>query len=618
MAGEAITHGADVAVAAASGIDLIQVVALLAAGVIAVPLFKRAGLGSVLGYLAAGLAIGPFGLRLIADPEAILHVSELGVVLFLFIVGLEMEPSRLWSLRKQIFGLGALQVVLCGALLTGAGILCGFPPAVAFVAGMGFVLTSTAIVMQLLTERGDLATPAGQKIVSILLLEDLAIVPLLAIVALISPQAKDIVGATPVWLSILIAIGCVAALNLIGRWVLNPVFRILANAQAREVMTAAALLVVLGAALLFQFGGLSMAMGAFLAGVLLSTSTFKHQLEADIEPFRGILLGLFFLAVGMSLDITVVASNWRILILTVVAYMAVKGGAIFILARLLKSSVADALERALLMAQGGEFAFVLYTTAAASGLISAEQQAIFSATVIISMVLTPLTIQALRLLPRPGESLEGIEEPDGLTGDVLIIGFGRFGQIAAQALLAKGHKLSLIDTDTEMIRVAAQFGAKVYYGDGTRLDILRAAGIEKVDVVVIAVDRREDALKIAELLHSEYPLIKVMARAFDRGHALSLVRAGVDYQIRELFESALALSGETLKALGSPDAEIAELIAGVRERDRQRFAAQLVGGLQAGRDLLLTNAEEQARESGAVEGPSEPVMLQDAPEKANS
>jgi glutathione-regulated potassium-efflux system protein KefB len=618
MAGEAITHGSDVAAAAASSIDLIQVVALLAAGVIAVPLFKRAGLGSVLGYLAAGLAIGPFGLRLIADPEAILSVSELGVVLFLFIVGLEMEPSRLWSLRKQIFGLGVLQVAACGAVLTGVGILLGAPPVVAFVAGTGFVLTSTAIVMQLLTERGDLATPAGQRIVSILLLEDLAIVPLLAIVALLSPAPKDAAGATPVWLAILIAIGCVAALQLIGRWVLNPLFRVLANAQAREVMTAAALLVVLGAALLFQFGGLSMAMGAFLAGVLLSTSTFRHQLAADIEPFRGILLGLFFLAVGMSLDITIVANNWRTIAVMVVCYMGFKGGVIFVIARLLKSSVADALERALLMAQGGEFAFVLFTTAAASGLINHEQQAIFSATVIISMVLTPLTMQALRLLPKPAQSMVGIEEPDGLSGDVLIIGFGRFGQIASQALLAKGHKISLIDTDTEMIRVAAQFGAKVYYGDGTRLDILRAAGIDKVDVVIIAVDKRDDALRIAELLHSEYPLIKVMARAFDRGHALSLVRAGVDYQIRELFESALLLSGETLKALGSPDEEIADLIAGVRERDRQRFAAQLVGGLQAGRDLLLTNAEEQARESGAVEGPSEPVMLQDAPEKASS
>jgi len=609
----------EVSQAVATNIDLIEVVALLAAGVIAVPIFKRAGLGSVLGYLAAGLAIGPFGLRVIADPEAILSVSELGVVLFLFIVGLEMEPSRLWSLRKQIFGLGVVQVALCGVVLTAAGVfLLGLPPAVAFIAGMGFVLTSTAIVMQLLTERGDLATPGGQKIVSILLLEDLAIVPLLAIVALISPGAPSAAMSTPVWISILIAIGCVAALQFIGRYVLNPFFRILANAEAREVMTAAALLVVLGAALLFQLGGLSMAMGAFLAGVLLSTSTFRHQLEADIEPFRGILLGLFFLAVGMSLDLNVVARDWQIVALSVVCYMALKGGTIFVLARFLKSSFAEAVERALLMAQGGEFAFVLFTTAAASGLISAEQQAIFSATVIISMVLTPLTILSLRLIPPPQDSMDGIDAPDGLSGNVLIIGFGRFGQIAAQALLAKGHKLSLIDTDTEMIRVAAQFGAKVYYGDGTRLDILRAAGIDKLDMVIIAIDKRDDAVRIAELVRAEYPLVKVMSRAFDRGHALKLVKAGVDYQIREVFESALSLSSQALRVLGSNDEEIADLIAGVRERDRQRFAAQLVGGISAGRDLLLSNAEEQARESGAVSGPSTPVMLENEPEKTGS
>lgn len=616
MAAEAITQAGE---AAAGGIDLVQVLALLAAGVIAVPLFKRLGLGSVLGYLAAGLAIGPFGLGLIRSTEAVLHVSELGVVLFLFIVGLEMEPRRLWAMRKQIFGLGVLQVVLCGVLLTGAGVLLGLSPAVAFVAGMGFVLTSTAIVMQILTERGDLATPGGQRIVAILLLEDLAIVPLLAIVALLSPRTwTDLATVTPIWLSILIAIGCVAALNLIGRWVLNPFFRILANAEAREVMTAAALLVVLGAALLFQLGGLSMAMGAFLAGVLLSTSTFRHQLAADIEPFRGILLGLFFLAVGMSLDLGVVATNWWIIALSVVTYMAVKGGAIYLLARFLKSPVPEALERALLMAQGGEFAFVLFTTAAASGLIDPSQQAIFSATVIISMVLTPLTILALKLLPAQAQSMEGVEEPDGLTGDVLVIGFGRFGQIASQALLAKGHKISLIDTDTEMIRVAALFGAKVYYGDGTRLDILRAAGIETVDVVIIAIDNKEKATKIAELIHSEFPLVKVMARAFDRGHAIELIKAGVEYQIREMFESALTLSGETLRLLGSDEDEVAQLLEAVRSRDAQRFAAQLVGGLQAGRDLLLSNAGQQARESGAVAGPSEPVMLEKSPDSAGS
>jgi glutathione-regulated potassium-efflux system protein KefB len=351
--------------------------------------------------------------------------------------------------------------------------------------------------------------------------------------------------------------------------------------------------------------------------VLLSTSTFRHQLEADVEPFRGILLGLFFLAVGMSLDINIVAANWQTIGLMVLAYMIVKGGAIFLLARILKSSMADALERALLMAQGGEFAFVLFGTAATSGLITADQQDIFSATVIISMVLTPLTLQALRALPAPQQSMEGVEEPDGLMGDVLVIGFGRFGQIVSQALIAKGHKISLIDTDTDMIRAAAQFGAKVYYGDGTRLDILRAAGVDKVDLVVVAVDKKDEATRIAELIRDEYPLVKVMARAFDRGHAIELVKAGVEFQIRETFESALTLSGQALRVLGSSDEEIAELIEGVRDRDRRRFAAQIVGGIQAGRDLLLSNAEEQARESGAVEGKSEPIMLDKEPEKAN-
>jgi glutathione-regulated potassium-efflux system protein KefB len=278
--------------------------------------------------------------------------------------------------------------------------------------------------------------------------------------------------------------------------------------------------------------------------------------------------------------------------------------------------VADALERALLMAQGGEFAFVLFGTAAASGLITADQQDIFSATVIISMVLTPLTLQALRMLPAPQQSMEGVEKPDGLMGEVLIIGFGRFGQIVSQGLLAKGHKVATIDTDTDMIRAAAQFGMKVYYGDGTRLDILRAAGIETVNMVVIAVDKKDQATRIAELIRNEFPLVKVMARAYDRGHAIELVKAGVEYQLREMFESALVLSSQALRVLGSTEDEVTEVIEGVRERDRQRFAAQIVGGIQAGRDLLLSNAEEQARESGAVEGKSEPIMLDQVPESA--
>lgn len=606
MAGEALTQAAETA--ANGGVDLIQVVALLAAGVVAVPLFKRLGLGSVLGYLAAGLALGPFGLRVVSDPEAVLQAAELGVVMFLFIIGLEMEPTKLWNLRKQIFGLGAIQVVLCGALLTGIGVLLGFTPVVAFVAGMGFVLTSTAIVMQLLAERGELATPGGQKIVSVLLLEDLAIVPLLAVIAILAPSGGAEDGGSR-WLAVAVALAAVVGIVAVGRWVLNPVFQILADARAREVMTAAALLVVLGAALAMQMTGLSMAMRAFLAGVLLSTSTFRHQLEADVEPFRGLLLGLFFLAVGMSLDLGVVAANWQIIALSVVGYMVVKGAAIYGIARLLRSSHAEALERAALMAQGGEFAFVLYTTAASAGIIDGQTNAIFTSTVIISMVLTPFTVMGLKwVLPKPEQSMDGVEIADGLTGNVLVIGFGRFGQIATQALLAKRLRVAIIDTDTEMIRVAGQFGMKVYYGDGTRLDILRAAGAETADAILVCIDGKDAATRIVGLIKSQFPLVKVFSRAYDRGHALELVSAGVDYQMREMFESALAFGAETLKQLGSDEDEVAEIIDGVRERDRQRFSAQIVGGIQAGTDLLMSNAEDQARESGVVRAPSEPII----------
>jgi glutathione-regulated potassium-efflux system protein KefB len=472
--------------------------------------------------------------------------------------------------------------------------------------------------MQLLSERGELQSPDGQKIVSILLLEDLAIVPLLAVVALLAPGLESDQSMTQRWISIGVAAASIVAVIFAGRWVLNPVFRILAESKAREVMTAAALLVVLGAALIMELGGLSMAMGAFMAGVLLSTSTFRRQLEADVEPFRGLLLGLFFLAVGMSLDLGVVAANWPFIALAVLLYMLVKGGTIYALARMLKSGNRSAVERAVLMAQGGEFAFVLYTTATGGGLLSAEVNAMLTATVIISMVLTPFTTMALALLPRPKQSLEGVEEvPEGLAGNVLLIGFGRFGQIASQPLIARGrHTISIIDNDVEMIRVAQTFGFKIYYGDGTRLDILHAAGAGTADLVLVCVDNKAAATRIVELVKSEFPLARVMARAFDRGHALELVQAGADYQLREMFESALEFGAETLRQLEVDVVEAAEIIEGVRERDRQRFAAQMAGGLMAGRDLLVSNAQDQARESGTVTGPSTPVMAPPAAEEA--
>jgi glutathione-regulated potassium-efflux system protein KefB len=596
MAGEVAAHAVE---AAHHGVDLVPVVALLAAGTIAVPIFRRLGLGAVLGYLAAGLLLGPSGIGLISDPAAVLATAEMGVVLFLFIIGLEMEPSLLWALRKQIFGLGAIQVAVCGALLTGVGVLLGFAPIVAFVFGMGFVLTSTAIVMQILGERGELATESGQKMVSILLLEDLAIVPLLAVVALLSPTTDDVSMLTRL-VSLGIAVGAILLLIFLGRRIMNPFFSLLAQAKVREVMTAAALLVVLGAALLFQVSGLSMAMGAFLAGVLLSTSTFRHQLEADVEPFRGLLLGLFFLAVGMSLDLAVVGENWQIIAVSVVAFMLVKAVAIYVIARALKSSHGEALERAVLMGQGGEFAFVLYTTAASSGLINAPTNAIFTATVIISMVLTPFAMIGLRyLMPKRVQSMDGVETADGLSGRVLIIGFGRFGQIASQPLLALRHSVSIIDNDTEMIRAAAQIGFKVYYGDGTRLDILHAAGAGSADLILVCTNEKEQTSRIVGLLRDEFPLARVMARAFDRVHAIELVRAGVDFQKRELFDSAVSFGGEAIRMMGADEQQIEDVVEGVRARDRERFDLQLNGeDWRSGGQLLLSNAREQAREGG--------------------
>ncbi|HEV7416059.1 MAG TPA: monovalent cation:proton antiporter-2 (CPA2) family protein [Tianweitania sediminis] len=577
--------------AAHHGVDLVPVVALLAAGVIAVPIFKRLGLGSILGYLAAGLLIGPFGLGLFYDPASILSVAELGVVMFLFIIGLEMRPSRLWSLRRQIFGLGVLQVGFCALLLTLVGYLTGFTLIQSFVAGAGFVLTSTAIVMQVLEDRGDMSSEAGQSVVSILLLEDLAIVPLLALVAFLGPVSGDHGEASILsqLLSIAIGMGSIVALIVAGRYLLNPLFRILADAHAREVMTAAALLVVLGSALALQLGGLSMAMGAFLAGVLLSESTFRHQLEADIEPFRGILLGLFFLAVGMSLDLAVVAATWDLIAFYTLAYMVVKGAGIYVVGRL-RSSHRESLDRAVLMAQGGEFAFVLYSAAQAAGIIDGQANATLTAIVIMSMVVTPLAlIVHRRFTPENQPSLADVDVADGLNGTVLIIGFGRFAQIVAQPLLLRGVDVTIIDNDVEMIQAASNFGFKVYYGDGARLDILHAAGAGRAKAVLICVDKGDVAVRIAEQMREEFPLIPVFARAFDRGVAMELLREGVEYQMRETFESALVFGKTALQRLGVDEEEAAETIAEVRRRDDARFEAQLAGGLQAGRGFMKGN-----------------------------
>lgn len=578
-----------------AGVDLVSVVTLLGAAVVAVPVFKRIGLGSVLGYLAAGLVIGPFGLGLFSDPMAILHVAELGVVMFLFIIGLEMEPSKLWAMRRDILGLGLVQVLLCVALLGLVGVALGYPYAGSLVAGAGFTLTSTAIVMQMLQERGDISAPKGQRIVSILLLEDLAIVPLLALVVFLAPGGESLTLMDRLQ-GIGIGLAAIAALVVAGVYLLNPMFRLLAASRAREVMTAAALLVVLGAALWMQLGGLSAAMGAFLAGVLLSESSFRHQLETDVEPFRGILLGLFFLAVGMALDLSVIADNWQLVAISVVSLMVLKSLIIYVVARVNKASHAEALERTVLMAQGGEFAFVLYSAALAVGLLNAENAAILNAIVIVSMVLTPLmVILHDRFRRAPQVSLDGVEAPEGLSGQVLIVGFGRFGQIACQPLLARRIAVNIIDDDAEMIRAAETFGFKVWFGDGTRLDILKAAGADTARAILIATDRRETTTKIAKLVRDEFPNAVVLARAWDRAHALELIREGVDHQMREVFHSALALGSEALEVMGVDPDDIGAIHEGILRRDAERLALQMTGDIYSGKSLIIGNAEHTVK-----------------------
>lgn len=571
-------------------------VVLMGAAVIAVPLFRRLGLGSVLGYFAAGLLVGPSVLGLITDAQSILHFSELGVVMFLFVIGLELRPLKLWAMRSQIFGLGLAQVLVATAALTVAGVLLfRLPGTVAFVAGAGFVLSSTAVIVSALQDRGELSTQEGQKSVAILLFEDLMIVPLLALVAFLSPLAQGQSG----WTDILLALAALLGLLAVARWGLNPLFTLLARARTREVLTAGALLVVLGSALLMEVSGLSMAMGAFLAGVMLSSSTYRHQIESDIEPFRGLLMGLFFLAVGMSLDLAVVAAEWPFLLSMLAVFMTTKGAVIYAIARLSRSAGLAALRRTSMFLQGGEFAFVLYAAAASGGVIGARENAMFATVVILSMALTPLIMLVADRLLQPATSMHGIDIARDLKGRMLLIGFGRFGQIASQAPLSRGVELAVIDMSPDRIREAAQYGFKVFYGDGSRLDILRTSGAGQVDAIMICIDNPKTALQIVELAQHEFPQAKLLVRSRDRGHARLLIHAGVDYEIRETVESAYRMGAEGLRALGYAAIDVEESVDHVRQRDRQRLSAQVLGGDMSGHEQLHIPPAPEHRTEGA-------------------
>ncbi|WNG39429.1 potassium transporter [Archangium violaceum] len=565
-----------------------QALIFLGAAVVAVPLFRKLRLGSILGYLAAGLVIGPFGLGLLSDSTSVMHVAELGVVLFLFIIGLELNVSRLWAMRRDIFVLGTAQVVLSGLLTMLYPLLVADRPwKASLIAGLGLALSSTALVMQLLGERGEVQQPHGQKAFAILLLQDLAIVPLLALVALLSPL--DSAGGDPAWLSAAKMVGGVAAVVLTGRYLLSPFFRVLASAGAHEVMTAAALLVVIAAATLMTYVGLSSALGAFLAGVLLAESSYRHELEADLEPFRGLLLGLFFISVGMTVDLQLIARSWAVLLGAVVTLTAIKTSVVYGLMRLLRNGHEVSIRTALLLPQGGEFGFVLFSTAVAARVMEQEQATLLVALVTLTMALTPLVAALAPRFVATRAAPEREERFDGARGSVIIVGFGRFGQVVSQLLLAEGVDVTTIDNDVEMIEAAERFGFKVYYGDGTRLDVLRAAGAERARLICVCVERKEAATRIVELCRTSFPLAEVYVRAYDRVHALELLEHGAHFQLRETLESAIVFGRATLVGLGLSPERVAEVEEDIRQRDRERFALQQQGrDPRAGNDKLYT------------------------------
>ncbi len=562
------------------------VLVFCAAAVVAVPLFRRLGQSAVLGYLAAGLAIGPSGLGLVGDPATILGIAELGVVMLLFIVGLELKVSRLVSMRRDIFGLGLAQMAVTGVAVGLLAQWAGFSPIGAAVVGIAVALSATSIALQMLEERHDLRTPYGERSFAVLLFQDLAIAPILAVVPLLA-TAGGSASMEDAAIGIATALGGIVAVVLIGRYGLNPLFRLLANSGAREVLTASALLVVLGAALIMQEVGLSMAMGAFLAGVLLAESNFRHQLEADIEPFRGILLGLFFIGVGMTIDVAVVRQEWVTLAIATPGLVALKLAIVAVLMRVFGSPWIDGVRAGAVLSPAGEFAFVLLPLAAGYAILTGPQAQLAAALAALSMLVGPIVAKAIEV----GLARRTVAEPepdnfDGAEGDVVVIGFGRFGQIVNQILLAQGVDATVIDRDVERIRGAARFGLRIYYGDGSRLDVLRAVGAARARMICVCIDDREAALRIVEIIHEHFPQAATYVRAYDRVHAIDLMNHDADFIVRESFESALAFGQGMLEGLGIERDQASAVVEDVRRRDTVRLMLQKSEGLMGGIDLL--------------------------------
>lgn len=536
---------------------LIALLVFLVAAVVAVPLARRTGLGAVLGYLFAGAAIGPFALRLVTNVESILHFSEFGVVLMMFVIGLELEPKKLWALRRTIFGYGGAQMAACALVIGVLAAALGAPWQVALVAGLGLALSSTAIALATLGERNLFGTPAGAASFGILLFQDIAAIPMIALLPLLAPKAVAAGGAAT-GLAAAKAVAVIAAVVFGGRYLVRPALRFIARTDMREMFTAFALLLVVGIALMMDAVGLSMALGTFLAGVLLADSEYRHALEADIEPFKGLLLGMFFMAVGMSIDFAVLAqAPWRVLGL-VAAVVAVKTTVLALLAPRFAIARGQRLLFALLISQGGEFAFVVFQEAGGAGLLARETEALLVLVVALSMVATPLLLLVYDRLVAPRLGALNRRPDDVITpqdNPVIIAGFGRFGQIIGRLLYAQGIGVTVLDHDPDQIEFLRQYGFKIFYGDATRIDLLESAGAAKARILVVAIDGMEDSLQLIDRVRERFPHLEIYARARHVSHVYQLKDRGVQLFEREMFEGSLMLGRRVLEGLGFDPAE---------------------------------------------------------------
>src|ERR1700738_1553501 len=557
-------------------ITLSQTALLLGAAVLAVSIFRLLKLSSILGYVAAGMVIGPWGFGLVRDVPSIMSFAEFGIVLLLFIIGLELQPTRLWVMRRNVVGFGSAQVILCALLLGLTGWVLGLPLLPALLVGFGLSLSSTPLVLLLLAERGQLKNAHGRAAFGILLFQDLAVLPVLAALPLIAPISTEGAGDGSGIINLPKLLGVMAAIVIGGRLLLRPALRIVARLKVTEVFTAAALLTVIATAILAREAGLSPSLGAFLAGVLLADSEFRHELEADLEPFKGLLLGLFFVAVGMAANLGLLQSEpMRVLAVTSL-FLAIKLIAIAALGRASGHSGRSAWKLGFTLPAGGEFAFVLFTLAARERIIDRDLADLLVLAVTLSMMLGPLLLilyDALRSRfgGEPARPFDGIDESENR---VIIAGFGRFGQIVARVLAARRIKFTALDSNQTHVDFVRKFGNKVYYGDASRLDLLRAAGAETAAIFVLAIDDVDASVRTAALVMGQFPRLKIFARARNRQHAFTLKDIGVRYIIRETYVSSLEMATTVLESLGDPAASAKALVRKFRQHDETTFDAQ--------------------------------------------